>query len=349
MINVGDTRPRQLLITAEGEIFGGHLASPSPDSQSAAPSIPLQLSSGQLTRIPLSQISRLGYRKRAGEPEEWPLAKPMITLRTGDRMQIDVPKGPIAVATRYGHLSLSPQSVAALVLASEDHAVHEILLADGSRFAGLVDADTFTLTLSGPKQEVKFPANAITRIQFAAPQDPDAAAATLDLTNGDKLVGQLSSPFKLDTSFDTLTINGPEVKRLTHADPNAPDVQVTLWDDSTLSGQLRQPDLPVQLNSGLSLAIPAALIGDYANPQPAPSPAMADKIRGLVADLGADDYHRRERAEAALAAIGPSVRRTLKDLKPAQPPEAQQRIDSILKQVDGKPDRSTGPADRNAR
>src|SRR5206468_585337 len=54
MLNIGEFRPRQLLVTAEGEVFGGKLS---------RDTIALELTSGQTTQIPLSQITRLGYRK----------------------------------------------------------------------------------------------------------------------------------------------------------------------------------------------------------------------------------------------------------------------------------------------
>ncbi|HZZ42587.1 MAG TPA: hypothetical protein VFE58_06595 [Tepidisphaeraceae bacterium] len=327
LINVGDFHPRQLIITSEGEIFGGHLATDS---------LHLQLSSGQVTSIPLSQVSRMGFRKRPGEPEEWTLTKPMVLLRTGDRVQIDLPTQPISVATRYGKLTLDPKTVSSLILAAEDSGVHEIILADGSKFAGLVDGDSFDMILIGGKEEVKFPANAVARIQFSPPNDPDADAPTMDLVNGDKLVGQLTGEFKLDTSFDTLTINGAEVKRLAHPDPAGLDVQITLWDDSTCSGQLEQPDVPMKLNSGVTLTIPAALIAEYTQPEPTPSPAMIARITALVTSLGAEDYKQREQAETDLTAMGPSVARILRDLKPTQSPEAQQRIDTVLKGLEKK-------------
>src|SRR5207249_9204363 len=47
LINVGEFRPRQLLITTDGEIFGGKLAKETVD---------LEMTSGQITQIPLSQI-----------------------------------------------------------------------------------------------------------------------------------------------------------------------------------------------------------------------------------------------------------------------------------------------------
>src|SRR5258706_1288442 len=102
LINVGEFRPRQLVVTADGEIFGGKL-----DKETIA----MELSSGQVTQVPLAQISRLGYRKRSGEPEEWTFDKPLVLMRSGDRMGVQLPTFEIDVATRYGQLKLNPAAI----------------------------------------------------------------------------------------------------------------------------------------------------------------------------------------------------------------------------------------------
>ena len=160
LINVGQYRPRQLLVTADGQIFGGKLA---------RDSLALELSSGQTIQIPLSQVTRAGYRKRAGEPEEWTFDKPYVLMRTGDHVSVEMPTTPIEVSTRYGGLKLDPQTVAAIVFLSEDSTVHEIFLTDGSKFAGLVNANQFDMKLAGgaSAQQVKFPANSLVRLQLS--------------------------------------------------------------------------------------------------------------------------------------------------------------------------------------
>jgi len=140
---------------------------------------------------------------------------------------------------------------------------------------------------------------------------------------------------KLDTAFDTLTLNAAEIKKLTrgNADAGALDVQVTLWDSSIVSGQLQDPTLKCQLGSGVTLAIPIALLDEYNQPQPAPAAGMVDKIKQAVAQLNADEWKARDRAEAELTAMGSVVSGVLKQMRPDQPPEAQQRIDQILAAV----------------
>src|SRR5207244_9224256 len=157
LINVGQFRPRQLLITNEGEIFGGQLADQTID---------LQLSSGQVTQVPLSQIARVGYRKRAGEPEEWPLDKPMVALRSGDRMVIAMPAGTIDVLTRYGLLKLTPQSIAQIAFQAESSGVHQVTLTDGSKFAGLVSAEQFEFALASNEQKISVLSSTLARLQI---------------------------------------------------------------------------------------------------------------------------------------------------------------------------------------
>jgi hypothetical protein len=60
---------------------------------------------------------------------------------------------------------------------------------------------------------------------------------------------------------------------------------------------------------------------------------MVDKIKQAVAQLNADEWKARDRAEAELTAMGSVVTGVLKQMRSDQPPEAQQRIDQILAAV----------------
>ena len=342
LINVGEFRPRQLLVTTDGEIFGGKLGKET---------ITLELTTGQSTQIPLSQITRIGYRKRAEEPEECTFDKPFVALRSGERIGIEMPAEPIEIVTRYGPLKLGPKSISAILFQTEEHGVHDVYLTDGSKFAGLVAAPEFAMKLSAGTpsagstqpadappvgvQTVRFPSSAIARIQFVPPGEgvDEAETATLALANEDLLVGQLTGALKLDTAFDTLSINARELRKLTRGKEGAMDVQVTLWDASVVSGQLQDPSLQCQLASGVTVSIPVALVEEYNQPTPAPAAGMVEKIKAAVAQLNADDWKVRDRAEAELTSMGAVVVSVLKEMRATQPPEAQQRIDQILANV----------------
>jgi hypothetical protein len=331
ILNAGQFRPRQLVVTADGQIFGGHLEKPTID---------LQLSSGQKTQIPLTQISRMGYRRRPGESEDESDAKmlqpPYVLMGSGDRVGVLMPTGPITVVTRYGPLQLAPEVISSIAFTSEESAVHTITLTDGSKFAGLVTAPELEMSLStGTKaQTVKFPVGMLSRLVLKnLPEDKDDSAPGLQLKKDDCLVGTLSGELKLDTAFDTITVNAPEIKGLTHPNENAPDVSITTWDGAVFSGQLEDQDLLCHLSSGLDVHVPVSLVESYSNPQSQAPTMMVDRIKAIVADLNADDYKQRDAAEKQLVGIGPGVIGTLNSLRDKQPPEAQQRIDSVIKQL----------------
>jgi hypothetical protein len=153
------------------------------------------------------------------------------------------------------------------------------------------------------------------------------------------LVGGLSGDLKLDTAFDTLTLAGGQVRKLTRGKESATDVQVTLWDQSIVSGQLQEPALNCTLESGVTVSVPVALLDEYSQPQPQPAANMIEKIKASVAQLNSDDWKQRDKAEAELTAMGPVVVSTLKQMRTSQPPEAQQRIDQILANVAAKKDK----------
>lgn len=333
IINIGQFRPRQLIVTSDGQIIGGRLKKPT---------LELEMSSGQVTQIPLSQISRVGYRKRAGEPEEWTFDKPMVLLRTGERIGVQMPTGPIEFVTRYGTLSLKPDQVASVQLQNEDNNVHEIELTDGSRFAGLLTADSFAMKLDvgGTPQDVKIPTSAIVRLQLTQKvKDADESTPVIKLSNDDQMIGSLAGQLKLATAFDTIQINAPELRSLTHsADRGAQDVQVSLWDGTTFSGQIEEPELTCALQSGVTVKVPVALVQEYTQPQPRPSAATIERIKGIIQnDLGNEDYHVRERARAQLVAMGAPVISVLKDLRQNLSPEEQKSIDVVLGELEKSP------------
>ena len=362
LINIGKYRPRQLLVSGDGQVFGGQLAKET---------ISLELSSGQLTQIPLSQIARIGYRRRPGESAdtaadqtaEQSADQSIVLLRTGDRMAVLPPEGTIDFLTRYGLLKLDPKAIGAIAFQSDDNAVHTAYLTDGSHFAGLVASEEFKMKLRGTRpaqvegadngaattqplaseQTITIPAAALFRWQLSCKTaEPGDDSPALRLANGDLFVGSLAGELKLDTLFDTITINAGEIHSLTHTPDAGSDVQIELWDQTRLSGSLRDEKLTCALSSGQAVNVPVALIESYSQPQPQPSDGMVQQIKLVVANLSADDWKQRDQAQNQLTAMGPMIAVVLKQLLPSQPPEAQQRLEAVLKQFADK--KSSGGA-----
>jgi hypothetical protein len=331
IINTGQFRPRQLLVTSDGQILGGHLEKPS---------VELELTSGQKTQIPLAQISRVGYRHRPDESEDslddGQMQAPYLLMTSGDRVSVSMPTDPITIVTRYGTLQLSPSVIASITFNSEDSGVHTIELTDGSKFNGLATATEFDLklTAAAKDQDVKFPVGSLNRIIFnVRPDTKDDTAATLQLKKDDVLAGSLTGDLKLDTAFDTIALHAPELRAITHDKESPTDLSVTTWDGTIFSGQLQQQAVTCHLTSGIDVQVPIGLLENYTNPSAVAPQMILDRIKTLVGDLNADDWKQRDAAEQQLVKMGVGVGATLKSMRDQQPPEAQQRIDSIVKQL----------------
>lgn len=352
LISVGQFRARQLLVSSEGEMIGGTMSKQTID---------LQLTSGQTTQIPLSQISRVGYRKRVDEPDDWKLDKPMVVLQSGDRMNIDLPEQPMEVLTRFGAFKLAPAAIASISLQGEEHGVHQFVLASGSRFAGLLSAEQLTVKLTSTQKTITLPTSSIARLQFqpegvgatspgaavpaaAVPaaeatraSQPRKDSPTLTLTSGDVFAGELVGDLNLVTLFDQIKLPAAQIRGLTRVKETNDDVQVTLWDQTKLSGQLDVPSLTCDLGGGVTVKVPVPLIDSYLQPSPMPSEQMLKQISAIVQQLNAEDFKARDLAQQELVTMGAVVLPVLKKIRADQAPEAQQRIDAIVKQFEKPP------------
>lgn len=325
LLNVGDYRPRQLLVTVDGEVFGGEL-----EQQT----IPLRLSSGQLTQVPMAQVSRLGYRTPASDPPEWKFDQPMAFLTGGERFRIEPPADPIELVTRYGTLKLEPDQISTILLGSAG--VHEVFLSDGSHLTGIVNRGVWPLKLltATSSEPVQINSAAIERIQFKVPvSNAGANEPSLGLIGTDIVSARLSGTIRLVTTFDTLTLNGPEIRSIARPNPGLPDVQVTMADQSTFRGTIDAPTLPVQMTAGPTLEIATAAIRDYQNPRPFPAATIVRQAEELIAQLGAGDWKQREQVEAQLTAMGPSIIGVLEQALPNQDAEAKERLATIIKML----------------
>ncbi len=326
LLSVGDFRARQLLVTQDGEIFGGDL-----ETQT----IPIQLSSGQTTQVPLSQISRLGYRTGGAELPEWTFDKPMVFLRSGERCAITAPDKPIDFVTRYGALSLKPQQVAIVNLKTES-GVHEIYLSDGSRMSGIISNPQWALKLSSTSGDapVQFALAALARVQIAPlAEDVGAGKATLSLMGDDIIATRLEGELSLQTTFDTLKINAAEIRSMARPDEGLPDVQITMFDQSTFRGTLQTQSLKAKLVGGLSIDVPVAAVRGYDNPQPFPAASVVTQVKEHIAKLAAEDWKDRESAEAAILAMGPIAISVLDESLASQNADVKQRMGGIIKRL----------------
>jgi hypothetical protein len=337
IINAGEFRPRQLLVTRDGEIIGGCLENQRLD---------FELTTGQMLHVPWNQIARVGYRKSDDEAEEWNLDHALVELSGGDRLSIGIPQSPVEVATQFGLLSIPAAAIHSIAFADGDHETHVIELTDGSRISGLVTAREFELFVGPGRADGagaggggeggvgRIPASAIHRLQFnGLPPEVEEDAPTLALAGGDLLFGTLRGALQLDTGFARIDVEAAQIRGLEHIEGRELEVRLEMWDGSTMSGQVQQPAIDAVLTCGVPLRLPLALIGRYKQPYPHPSKALCRKFEQVLPKLASVDWRERDRAEAELIAMGPDAVGLLRELRASQPRETQTRLASLIEEL----------------
>lgn len=348
MINAGTYEPSQLFVTLTGEVVGGRLE---------GESLKMVLGSGQSIAVPLKQISRIGCRKRPGETGEFRFDKPMLFLRDGQRLGIELAAESLDVDTLYGKLSLPRESLALLAVSGEEQTFHRITLKDGSVLSALLPGKELEVRLRGPggpksPETTRVPLALIDRVQLV-PSDVEMAEATavLSLRNGDKLAANATGQIDLVTGFDQLQVSTAEVQSIrplsiddveTRRLPG--EVTMTVWGGATMSGRIRQQTITFKFASGPSLEVPVTALVSYENPEPSAPTPMVEQIREIVARLSDPDWKKRERAALQLQSIGPSAAVVLTQMREGQSPETQKQIDTILNTLRAQKARATAPA-----
>ncbi|MDB5296785.1 MAG: hypothetical protein JWO31_2768, partial [Phycisphaerales bacterium] len=316
-VTVGTRRPAFLFATVDGEVVGGTLAAPprpatgpgapageadAAPPEAAAGGVRIRLSDGQVVSVPGVAIAKIGCRRRPGEADdagERVPYRPTLALRDGQRLFVDPPADPVPVVTVYGDLRVPPESLAALVFQPEGQPVHQVMLRDGSRFAGVVATDALALRPRGATSTgevgtptsafpttsptpstrptgiaVAFPLAGISRLQLVPPAEESPTGPSLSLANGDVMMGTLAGALELETAFDLIRAAGPDVRTVRPADepepgrPQSAELTLTLKDGSTVSGRLRGGMIDFALAGGGQLRVPAGLVDRYETPPP---------------------------------------------------------------------------------
>lgn len=337
IVATGEFRRSFLLVGVDGQAYCGALDSPA---------IRLELTSGQTLSIPRSDVLRVGWRKRAGEPDDWKFNGPLLTLRSGDRIRIDMPRAQINVATRMGLARLRPEMIAAIDFEAPDASANQIELIDGSRFNGIVTGDgiEFTSASLGPLHPLRFALGSLARLQLApaaegiAPKDPttqptladESEVPRLTLAGGETLIGAPAGRLSLETAFDTIQIDAAEIAAMRRTTEETDEVQLTLADGAVASGRIQSDSINVRLQCGASLNVPMSIFEDYAQPFPQSPPKVLAEVRGLVMELCRSDNLRSDRAAESLKKMGPPIMGALRSIREGQNANAQSRIDAIL-------------------
>jgi len=176
--------------------------------------------------------------------------------------------------SRYGRLEFKPDAIASLVFQSDETPVHQVVLTDGSQISGLIDLNPLRLELTtgASASAVSFPQSAVSRLDLA-PVKESEKPPTLMLSGGDRLIGTIAGVLTLDTTFDSLKIDGSHIRAIAQT-PDAPgEVQVITSEGATISGRLNGESVTLSLACGASVSVPVAMLEKFSQPTTMPSGA----------------------------------------------------------------------------
>jgi hypothetical protein len=219
------------------------------------------LTDGKTVELALSQISRIAEAARPAKSD--PTDAAILVGLGGDRLAVNAPAS-VAFRSRWGLLTLQENQVHQIIFSDKTQAVHRIVLNDGSRMSGILATDSLTLTpryLAGAALTI--PVGEMAKLTFNGNPPPRTPGAELDLIGGDVLRGSMQGSITLQTAYGELSVAAETIQKLAAAADASGDWSMTLNDGRIVGGAPTQATVACQLDCGVQLTLPTALISSY--------------------------------------------------------------------------------------
>lgn len=304
----------------------------------------LALPTGGGLQIPFERIQQCSYCISKAKPEEMPMTDPLIILSNGDRLAFEAGQLKCTLHTRHGPVPLSGQWLLEIRLHQEAHGLHRAVFLNGSKLAGLLGPERISVPLKLGRS-LDIPRDMVLAVRFAEEAKEDPKLGRLELSNEDELFGRLTdTSYDLQTDFGEVRVKPDNILSMAFSPQEPARVRVTLWNDTTLRGQLRQKTLRFAIEPGPVLSLHVGQIVSLQCSDALPPEQIVQLVEKYVAMLSAASYKDRQEAQEKLIlmkkAIIPLLRKHLKDTDP----EVRQRIQVILERLG---DTGAAPAGAN--
>jgi len=249
------------LVTRGGDVLVG---------QVVQTSLHFRTRDGASVDVAVADISRMS--RRISIPSTQPTTRgdtlttlyPTITTDSGDKLAIDAPAS-IGFWTRFGHLDLRPNQIAAIELRLDGHPGDRVTFVDGSVLFGLLDGSTATFVPRALSlNSVTVPVAALVRMDFAS--TPPQPGGGLHLSTGDVLSGRIIGALAIQSGQGNVKISGADIRTINPADDSPGDFRVTQTRGTTITGPPADGDIQIQLNCGPKITVPVGLISNFTAP-----------------------------------------------------------------------------------
>ena len=136
-------------------------------------------------------------------------------------------------------------------------------------------------------------------------------------------------PLEFKTAFGVRTIDPSQISKLSYVPGLAGEVQIVLWDGSTLTGKLTAEHVVFEI-LGTDMKLLPSMIGDYSNPNALPPESMRQKYLDLIDQLGSPKFKEREAAFERLERDADKIRGLLESRFEGADAETKSRLAKLL-------------------
>jgi len=319
------------LLLADDQAVRGELADPV---------LSLKLAGGSTLRIPLKDVRECGLRAAEEKPASsteaaTASANPMmVILRSGERLACADLREDLSLETPYGRVAVPAKVLLRIEPSYGGLLCHRLVLRSGSQLSGKLLQEKLALKLQlGP--EAVIGRQEIVSLYRAGEAAGPGDQASMQMRSDDVLVGEIADKtLTLRTRFGNVQFAPASASEVRFDPAGGARAAVRLWNGSSLSGELVEPAVTFTAwADGPALKLPVAQLASIARSTVLPPAEIVEKVRKLIAQLGAESYIDRQAATDLLIKLGPGIIPLLEKHLDASDPEVRARLAAILEKL----------------
>jgi hypothetical protein len=294
----------------------------------------IELPTGGILQIPFERVDQWSFRVSPNRPISPTFQGPYMLLRTGDRLAFEPDSMSLFLRTMHGRLALDPAELYRLDLGDDGLRLHRAIFLHGSRLCGLLEPATWRVRLR-LGAELNVDRSAVAALQLTESEQPSVAAARVQLSNGDDLIGRLEGPpLEVATEFGVVTVDPTNIRKIDCQDSLRPLTRIRLWDSTQLTGSVGDTPLVIRVENGTVVKIRPEHLVRLLCSEALPPAEVVSRARRLIAQLGAESYPDRQKATEELEELGRAIAPILREcLSDARDPEVRRRLEDLLEKI----------------
>ncbi len=258
------TDPHVQVVLTDGQIAAGKLA---------GGDLKLKLDNGNEISLALTRVKTASFRVSPARPAKIDVNKPVVVLRSQQRLFFRPDDLEISFYTECGSLKLKSEHLRAILLDTPEGGLHMAVFTNGSTLSGLLEIDELNLKLDlGATLNIR--RHVAAKFVFPSAKSDGNGSATLTLRNDNMLRGRLvGESYVVVTRGGDVTIRPDEISEITVPENSFERVSIKLHDGTIISGTLKGRTLRFNIDPGPKLELFVGHVKRFA----APPPATPDK------------------------------------------------------------------------